>query len=253
MDKELITRNFSRYAYTYDKYADVQKLAASQLIRLARKTNIDKILEIGYGTGNYTILLREKFADAKIKALDLSDKMMEVACAKIRCKAIEFMVEDGEALDWDEDFNLITSNACFQWFEDLDGALKKYKGLLNKDGFILFSVFGPRTFWELNVSLKSIFKETSVSSVNFLEKERLRNILNKNFGRIELKEIAYEESFSCLSGLLKKIKYSGTNGFGSGKKILLTPQILKKLEKSYLDNFGRIKATYQVFFCRGEK
>lgn len=250
MDKKLITRNFSRYAYIYDKYADVQKLAASQLIKLARKTNIDKILEIGYGTGNYTILLREKFANAKIKALDLSDKMMEVASGKIKCEGLEFIVEDGESLDLEEDFNLITSNACFQWFEDLDGALKNYKALLKDDGSILFSMFGPRTFWELNVSLRSIFKEASVASLNFLAKEKLGKIINNNFSRVKIKEITYEESFSCLRELLNKIKYTGTNGLGSGKRGIFTPQTLDRLEKVYLDKFGKIKVTYQVFFCQ---
>lgn len=258
MDKKAIIRNFSRYAHTYDSYCGVQRQVASKLSEMIRENDISKILELGCGTGNYTLFLKERFPDATIKALDISKEMIQVAAKKIQDKKIEFILADAEMVDLNESFNLITSNACFQWLQDLEAALAKYKKLLKNRGLILFSVFGPRTFWELNMSLKHLFADMSITADNFVAKERLEGILNQDFKEIEIKEAVFQESFFCLSDMLNKIKYSGINGSGLGRKFLFTPKKLRKLEKIYLDKFScmdtkQMNATYQVFFCRGVK
>ena len=92
MDKKTIARNFSRYAYAYDRYSDVQREAAFELLMLIKKGRFNRIMEVGCGTGNYTLLLREKFKKARIKAVDISDKMIEVASDKLRNK-IEQLLE----------------------------------------------------------------------------------------------------------------------------------------------------------------
>lgn len=70
MDKSNIAHNFSRYAHLYDKYAGVQNQAALELVSSLKNNNFSKILELGCGTGNYTLMLREKFRDARIKAVE---------------------------------------------------------------------------------------------------------------------------------------------------------------------------------------
>lgn len=267
IDKATITRNFSRRAYSYDKYADIQKRAASGLLDLLETNNIKNILELGCGTGNYTYLLREKFSATRLLAVDISAKMVEVACGKFlpalpvrqaggrqgKNNGIEFMVQDAEALDLDEKFDLITSNACFQWFDDLDGAFRKYSELLNKEGVVLFSIFGPETLLELSASLKFLFKNAALASDKFMTKQEILGMMRKYFRKIQVREFRYTESFSCLRELLNKIKYTGIRGEGLNGKLLLTPGSLKKLEEVYLNKFGQIKATYQVFLCSGQK
>ena len=107
MDKKTIVRNFSRYAYIYDKYSDVQRGAAFELLKRIKKGRFNRIMEVGCGTGNYTFLLREKFKKARIKAVDISDKMIEVASDKLQNKGIEFMVRDAENMDLNERLSLI--------------------------------------------------------------------------------------------------------------------------------------------------
>lgn len=251
MDKEVIVRNFSRYAYTYDKYAQMQRMVALRLKEQIREDGFKRILEIGCGTGNYTQLLREKFRNAKLKALDISDKMIEVAQQKLKDKEIEFIVADAETANLNEVFDLITSNACFQWFENLEKALIKYKNLLKTGGVIAFSIFGPFTFWELNSSLKYNLKVASIAASNFITIEKLEKILNQNFNAVRINEVRYRESFLNLRDLLNKIKYMGMRGNGLGGNVYFNRIFLKKLEETYLDKFKQIKATYQVFFCRG--
>ncbi len=252
MDKEIIARNFSKRAYFYDSYADVQKKAGLEILSGMEDYSFGKVLEIGCGTGNYTFLLREKFKEARITALDISARMVEVAQEKLKDKDIEFIVGDGEFVNFpDEEFDLITSNACFQWFEDLEKALQKYKELLKNNGLISFSIFGPLTFCELNASLETLQQNTPIAANNFIDKAQINKILKRNFNEFKLKELKYQESFTSLLGLLNKIKYTGVRGNGASSKISLAARYLKKLEQVYLNKFQQIEATYQIFFCQG--
>lgn len=261
MHKETIIRNFSRSACRYDIYADAQRLAASRLLASIKGLNFGNILEIGCGTGNYTELLSQRFCDSRIKAVDFSQKMIEIAEKKLQGKDIDFIVADAEGVDFDEKFNLVTSNACFQWLEDLEKALIKYKGMLDVGGTMAFSIFGPRTFWELNESLKNIFKRTPAPTDNFMPKIELEEILSRHFHEAVVDELIYEESFPALRDLLSKIRYTGVRGEGLSGKGFLPASLLKKAEEFYLNNFSvssqrcseQLKTTYQIFICRGMK
>lgn len=252
MDKEIITRNFSRCAYFYDKYADVQKRVALEMLSGIRGRNFSKVLEIGCGTGNYTMLLREEFKKAKILALDISGKMVEFAREKLKDKHIDFLVSDGESPAIPAgSYDLITSNACFQWFIDLGATLRIYKNLLKKNGLISFSIFGPLTFWELSVSLGSTMENASIAANNFINKNKIEKIICNNFKGAAIKEMIYGETFTNIMELLNKIKYTGIRGDVPGNKIYMGAKYFKKLEDVYLNKFQQIKVTYQIYFCQG--
>lgn len=259
MDKETLIRNFSRCADYYDKYSDVQKMAALKLLGQISEKNFNNILEIGCGSGNYTMFLRDKFSSAKLKAIDISEKMIAVARDKLKGRGVDFIVEDAENIELKENFGLITSNACFQWLSDFEKALIKYKNSLNENGIISFSIFGPETYCELNASLRSV-TGNSVTANDFMAKQIIGGILKKFFKAVVIEEIRYVEFFSRLKDLLNKIKYTGIRGEGLAGKIFFGPGLFERLEKSYWDQFSavnngqkQIPATYQVFLCRGEK
>lgn len=231
MDKQAIIRNFSKHAGTYDRYCDAQNLAASKLAAGLSSIKPGKILEIGCGTGNYTLLLRRKFKSAQITALDISKEMLEAARHKIGGNHIDFLLGDAEKCDFSAKFDLITSNACFQWFEDLGAALIKYKQKMRRGGMILFSIFGPETFRELNAP---------VSAHNFIAEGKIKKIMVENFRKARIEEFIFRQSFARLKDLLEKIKYTGARGEGPGDRVYLPRKILN----------APIKATYQVFLCR---
>lgn len=253
MDKEILIKNFSRCAHFYDKYADVQKNSALRLLGRIEKENFNNILELGCGTGNYTVLLRDKFRQSKLKALDISGKMLQVAQEKLAGQNVEFIIADAETVNLREGFDLITSNACFQWFKDLGNTLMKYKGLLGEGGTVLFSTFGALTFLELNKALSCIFKNANFAADNFITKNEINKILKRIFKRAEVEEVFLKETFFSLKELLKKIKYTGVRGEGFNNNTPFTMKILNEIEEVYLNKFGQIKATYQIFLCRGIK
>lgn len=251
MNKEIITRNFSRYAYLYDRYANVQSKAARELLDSITQDRLKRILEVGCGTGNYTLLLRERFRAARIKATDLSKKMVEVAQAKLKDKGIDFLVADSEKIELEESFDLITSNACFQWFADLEQALPKFKRALGSQGVLAFSLFGPLTLWELSFSLKSFFGEVALPADNFINRKKIEELLDRDFRDSSVREVKYEESFSDLKSLLYQLKYTGVGGEGLSDKFYFSRKTLAQVEGIYRERFGQIKATFQAFFCRG--
>ncbi len=254
IDKETIKKNFSKYARYYDRYATVQALSALELIAKIDAGGFESILDLGCGTGNYTKLLKEKFPCARIKAVDISPEMIAVAKEKLRGGSIEFIVADGETLRMKEKFDLISSNASFQWFEDPENALLGYRGLLNEGGIILFSAFGPRTFCELEEALGKLWgKDAKTSSSDFFGKEKLKSTLKRIFNDGGIEEKVYREKFGSLAELLTKIRYSGIRGNGGGNRNFWTAGTIRELEKIYKGKDKDITATYQVFFCRGAK
>lgn len=251
----MIEKNFSKYAHLYDRYADIQYDMAGKLIKEAPLSGIQNILELGCGTGNYTYLLRKKFSAARIKAVDISESMIEAARKKMGLGEVEFIAADAEEFSFNSEFNLITSNAAFQWFNKTEKTLIKYKDSLRTGGIILFSSFGPLTFFELAQSLKKAIAESvAISSENFLSREELSAVFKKHFAGNAIKEFIIKKEYSSLIELLKRIKYTGARGNGIDNFSLLWKKgMMGEIEKAYKTGYGRIDATYQVFLCRAVK
>ena len=253
IDKAVVVKNFSKYAFSYDQHTDVQNEVAGMLARLLPKDGVANILEIGCGTGNYTEILKDKFNCAKIRAIDISGPMVRLARQKLSDGSINFEVGDAEALEPGAKYDLVTSNAVFHWISDLEGVIKKTEDALTADGILLFSAFGPNTFLELKASLISASGENvSIAPDTFHKRPKIEELLRKYFKRSRVTERLIRESSPSLHGLLKKIKYSGTRGAGADIRKVWSPDLLKKIEKAYLERFGSIEATYQVFFCEAK-
>lgn len=253
-NKAGIQKNFSQCAPYYDRYFSVQHLCASGLIARLEADNFADILEIGCGTGNYTELLTEHFPQAEIKAVDISPEMIAIAQRKLRGHKVDFIAGDGEKIDLPGGFDLISSNASFQWFADLPGTLLKYRGLLADRGRIAFSLFGPETFGELNESLRLFFnQDAAIIAHSFAGEQEIKKILRDIYQDTAVETKIFRERFDSIRQLLMKIKYTGTRGNGWEKKRLWTSGIMRELEDVYRKRFKEIVVTYQVFFCRGRK
>jgi len=250
INKEVVRRNFSRSAKVYDRYSTIQDLCGLKLIKEVADREFNDILDVGCGTGNYTGLLKRRFPESRIKAIDISKEMVGVSKLKLKSKGIEFITADAEKINFKEGFDLISSNATFQWFSNLAMVLKNYAKFLKNDGFILFSTFGPDTFSELQSSLKEFSQNTvPLAAANFPDKEILEKILKKSLKKVKVEELTFKETHSSLKELLEKIKYTGARG--SSQQSFWTKSKVSTIEKIYLNKFNKIKVTYQVYFCQG--
>ena len=252
--KEAVRKSFSKAAPTYDRYASIQQEVARRLLKTMPADDFHNILEVGCGTGNYSLLLRSCFPRASITAVDFSSEMLEVARGKLKGR-VRFLHEDAEILKSPEKFDLITSNATFQWFEDLKKALCSCRDSLREGGRIHFSLFGPSTFCELKETLKRTYPRLAIQfpAERFHSLDRIGQALRQSFSAIKTDEVIINKEYRSLTNLLKTIKYTGVNGSAPGRGLFLTPARMKELEENYLGHYGKVRVTYQIFICRGSR
>src|SRR5699024_6600374 len=118
--------------------------------------------------GYLTSILLEKFPDAVITAVDLSPGMIDVARKRFDEQKINFICGDIEQLNLDQTFDLIISNATFQWFNHLEETLQKLCYALKVTGSLTLSTFGERTFHEQYTRY-----EQALSKLNIQKRTRL--------------------------------------------------------------------------------
>ena len=234
--KDKVKRNFSKGAKTYDKFAVVQRHMAFMLESFIDGSDRKlSILEIGSGTGIFTEHLLEKFPHSKIHLLDISEEMLDYSKIKFKkYKNLEYFLGDAEEHGFNEKYDLIVSNASFQWFNDLEKSLEKLRAFLKDGGELFFSIFAEGTYTELRDSFKSVDPEYDFSQ-KFKSAEE---ILSYNEKLELLEEERYYESYDGIFPFLNAIKNIGANS-AKDKQKLLTKNKLKQIEEIYRSKYSR--------------
>jgi malonyl-CoA O-methyltransferase len=248
MVKQDVIDCFSRSAESYDDYATIQWEVGRRLLSMFDRSTCAAILELGCGTGNFTSLLAERFAEAEIHAVDISPTMIQVAARKLGHRSVTLRVADAETMDFPGPHDLVTANASFQWFQDLPALLPKLADACGAHGTLLFSSFGPATYRELNVCLRQRWGPDAAGvAEHFPKRGVLEDLLREHFQHTTVQEQTHIERFHCLWDLLRTIKYTGTQGGGSHGRRFTRTDVLA-LEQAYEERFGGIVASYQVFY-----
>ena len=249
IDKGLIRRNFSRHAARYDAHARVQDRVGRDLLALCPAGGVEAVLDVGCGTGTWTGLLRDRYATARITALDLSGAMLAEARAKLGTDRIRYVAGDIERDPLPGTFDLIGSNACFQWLEDPGAVLARCHAALRPCGRLVFSAFGPGTFAELAGALGRIMDgPVALSASAFRDGAGYRALLEPLFDRVSVDRVCVPQVYGSAWSLLRAIKYTGTTGRGLFGRRLGRSQIAA-LE----DLIPRPSVTYEVFLCMARK
>ena len=194
-------------------------------------------------------MLRERFGRADIMAVDICGTMIRMAREKLGDANITFIANDAETMDLVGRYDLITSNACFQWFDQTARALARYQKYLSDDGMIAFSMFGPGTFKQLHQALETLFGGTMpIAATSFYDRNQMEDMLRRHFDHVSIEPQHIEQTYGSLRELLAAIKYTGTRGGGLEQQTLSRKQ-LDDLETIYTRQCGRIVATYDVLYC----
>lgn len=250
INKTQIQSNFARHAGHYDLYAQVQDRVGQALVSHCPGQGVDTVLDIGCGTGTFTQHVRDRYTNALITAVDLCPKMIEVARAKLGSDRMVYVVGDAEVLPLSGPYDLIVSNACMQWFSDLAGALKVYAQAMTDQGVLAFSVFGPKTFCELAYAMSCLQGRPMTLSVEgFYTAADIECFLRRVFDSVSVQCDVVEQTYNTVWDLLKAIKYTGTKGRGvEGQDF--SRQHIEVLDKIYRATYGKVVASYQVFYCQ---
>ncbi len=269
IDKKQLKLHFSKNASNYDEYAHVQKDMKDFLIEFMLENNknnieVKNILEIGCGTGYLTFALIELFPHAHITAVDIAPGMINEIKSKIKNASVDFICDDLEEMDLNNSYDIIVSNATFQWFNQIPATIEKLYTILNENGILCFSTFGEHTFCELNECFKKVKEDLSIKesiysgqpfySLNKLStlcKEATRN-QNIDDVLVQSKEKFEYEYFNNCNDFFTSIKKTGANNSNKNNKCnSLT--FIRKVINYYNENFSennKVKATYHCLFFK---
>lgn len=261
INKTLLQKRFSENAPTYDQYARVQKKMARVLTN-AIQSKPQRILEIGCGTGYMTEQLCRLFPQAQIHAVDMAPGMVEVACGRLKGRKVEFICGDVEEMDLGGgSFDLIISNAAFQWFNHVEDTLRRLFDSLASGGLILFSTFGDSTFHELHTSFEKAAQHLGVEATapgqSFYTLSQLMVLCQEATGSSEVngKEELEMEVFPRVREFLHSIKKIGAANSNVGK-YTQRPSLLKNMMQFYEQDFrqgDQIMATYHCLYLSIQK
>ena len=159
LDTDVVARNFSNAASTYDDCADHHRQIAARLADfLPQADSVNSILELGCGTGIMTRILIERYGNAALTALDIAPAMIDVCYLQFR-DTIELLIADAASYRSVSETDLIVSSATLQWVVPIDDALKAMRASLAENGRICLAIPVEGTLWELEESFRDAAEE----------------------------------------------------------------------------------------------
>lgn len=264
INKNLVARHFGVMSRNYEEHARVQKNMAATLQQQAKAAgNFTRILEIGCGTGYLTRLIAHLYPQADILATDIAPGMLKTAKANLAdCKNVSYAVEDGESLRTAETFDLIISNAAFQWFNDHTKAFEGFLARLRPGGCLLYTTFGPETFRELHASFHTArqtltLQDSTRHGLSFAPAAMLESFMTGvGYESTVHREEHVREYFPSVKEFLAGIKKIGANNAGYHGSFAVNRRLIFSMmrcyEESYCEN-SQIYATYHVIYGFGRK
>lgn len=214
------SHDFSKAADTYRQNALVQRHMAQSLCNLAGNIcgfNFERILEIGSGTGFLTENIVKNFKYNKLVLNDITDNFTGFS-------DLEFIKGDACSVDFCDRYNLIISNACFQWFCDFESFLHKIKKNIARDGVLVFSSFGEQNCCQ--------FKNIEKTGLNYCD--YISSLNACGYEVLDFEEEIQTLYFDSVKDILRHIKSTGAAVSASG---VWGAERYKAFEKKYRELF----------------
>jgi len=132
-------------AEQYESSSQNQKKWGADLVAMLNITGNEKVLDIGCGDGRLTALIAEKLPDGLAVGVDSSADMIALSkknFPKETFRNLSFMTKDARELDFDNEFDIVFSNACLHWVIDHMPVLRGIRQSLKSGGRILVQMGG---------------------------------------------------------------------------------------------------------------
>ena len=197
---------FDRIASRYDEWYKtntgqyVDKVE-KWLVFSMMKMKSGKALDLGCGTGNYTLELKKRGFD--VIGLDASEGMLKIA----RSKGLNCIKGDAYSLPFpDESFDLVLSVTMFEFIHEPEKVLVEIHRVLKPGGEVVIGTMNGRSAWFLFKRLKSLFVETAYRYARFYTPKELEGLVRKaGFNNVESAGVIFFPSFWPFLGLAEKV------------------------------------------------
>lgn len=254
--RDQIRRAFSRAAHGYEQVAVLQAKVGDLLLERLEllATPPQRVLDVGCGSGRLDRLLRKRLPKAELIALDVALGMLrEARRQRGYWRPIRHLAGDACALPLaDASVDLLVSNLCLQWVEDLDRALVEFRRVLRPGGWLLLSSFGPDTLHELREAWRAADDREHVH--RFVPIQQLGDrMLALGWVDPVLDSERYTLLYDDARQLMRELKAIGAgNALHDRRRGLTGKSGLQRMLAAYESRRrdGRLPASYEVLFAQ---
>ncbi|MDD3108654.1 MAG: malonyl-ACP O-methyltransferase BioC [Alistipes sp.] len=230
-DKQLLCKRFASSLRQYDSLAVVQQEIGVQLSEMIDRictAPVRRALEVGAGTGFLTRLLLKQYPDTEWFVNDIVETAQAFIAPYAEGHSVCYRWGDAETLSLPDRLDLVASASTVQWFEQLPRFLHRVFEVLNPEGYLAFSTFGPQNFLEI--------KATTQEGLDYYTGEQLSALLRQEgFTLVENLEYTKELYFDTPLEVLRHIKATGVNSIRNTHWV---KQQLQRFEQEYLQKFA---------------
>jgi malonyl-CoA O-methyltransferase len=252
LDRQLVRRHFGRAATSYEQHDVLQReVQAALLERLDFYTQApQRVIDVGAGTGRGSALLKQRYAKAEVIAVDLALPMLRAAKQHASwLKPFQRVCAEATALPLpDHSVDVLHSNLCFQWIDDLPALFGECVRVLKPGGLLAFSTFGPDTLKELRAAWAEADQQPHVS--RFLDMHDVGDaMLAAGLSDPVLDVFRYTLTYSEPRKLLEELQGLGaTNADHARVRGLTGKSRYQRMLAAYeaMRTDGRIPATWEV-------
>ncbi|MDG2471491.1 MAG: malonyl-ACP O-methyltransferase BioC [Pseudomonadales bacterium] len=260
IDKDSIADSFSIAAKGYDELAKFQHETGLKLLELLPNKEINRLVDLGSGTGFHSGSLRDNYPTAQILELDLSGAMLayskrfqaaESPEKKLPIKTLQVQGDIENLPIKKSSVDLIFSNLSVQWCDDVDEFFNECARTLVIGGKAFLSTLIQGTLFELKYAWSMVDTGVHVNRFESLAKlqqgyEQAGLVLDNFY---EVDQIQY---FDDLRDLLKSVKKIGAHNMNPQRaQGLLGKNKYKRFSKAYegfKTNKNQYPLTYRVVY-----
>jgi malonyl-CoA O-methyltransferase len=260
IDKKMMRRAFNRAATGYDASAVLQHEVCMRMLERLEyiKLQPERILDAGSGTGWATRRLLQRYPDAQMIALDIARCMLEIARGssgwwqKLFGGARQIQVcGDIEALPLGANsVGMVWSNLAVQWCNDLPATFVEMHRVLNVDGLLMFSTFGPDTLKELRRAFNGVDLHNHLN--RFTDMHDIGDMLVRSGFADPVMDMEYITlTYDDVRGVLQDLKSIGAHNVTAGRtRGLMGKNTWVRLVENYerLRSDGKLPATFEVVY-----
>lgn len=258
IDKARVRASFDRAAASYDAAAVLQAevcqrmLARLDLVKLAPAV----ILDAGCGTGHAGLALRRRYRQSRVIALDLALGMLRRARPGRLRRLLGGARHDALCADIEQlplaaqTVGLYWSNLALQWCNDLDASFAEAHRVLQPEGLLMFSTFGPDTLRELRQAASG---SDHVHVSRFIDMHDIGDaVVRAGFSAPVLDVEHFTLTYDDVAGVMRDLKAIGAHNAAAGRaRGLHGRRFLQQLAQRY-EQFraedGKLPATFEVVY-----
>ncbi len=258
-EKRLVRRAFDRAAQSYDAAAVLQREVGERMVSRLDYVKVDpgRILDAGSGTGKGKRDLSARFPQAALFELDLAPSMLMQSRPEVPWWKKPFaesplqVCGDIERLPLkSSSFGMVWSNLALQWCDDLDAALCGFHRVLEVDGLLMFSTFGPDTLKELRSAFSGMDGHVHVN--RFIDMHDIGDaLIRAGFSNPVLDMENFTLTYSDVKSVMMDLKAIGAHNAMIGRpRGLFGKNAWARVVDSYerMRKDGLLPATFEVVY-----